>query len=58
MKKYREILKEKLKNPEFKKEWDALEEEFRLIRKNLDSNEIEDKAKKNRENSNAFHFAL
>ena len=58
MKKYREILKDKLKNPEFKKECDALEEEFLLIRKKLDSNKIKDKAKKNHENSNASYFAL
>ncbi len=29
---YREFLKEKLENPEFKKEWDELEPEYQLIR--------------------------
>lgn len=37
MKNFRESLKEKLRNPEFKKEWDALDEEFRLIRQDLDA---------------------
>ena len=37
MKSFRESLKEKLKNPDFKKEWDALDEEFRLIRQDLDA---------------------
>ena len=35
MKDFRESLKEEMKNPEFKKEWDALEEEFNAIRLNL-----------------------
>ena len=29
---FRDLLNEELKNPEFKKEWDALEEEYRQIR--------------------------
>ena len=29
---YREFLNEKLKNPEFKKEWDELEPEYQLIK--------------------------
>ena len=42
MKNYREFLKEEMKNPEFKREWDALEPEFRLIREQL---EAENKAR-------------
>ena len=34
---FRDLLNEELKNPEFKKEWDALEEEYRQIRRELDS---------------------
>ncbi len=37
MKNFRDSLNEKLKNPEFKKEWDALEEEYNLIRQKLDA---------------------
>lgn len=29
---YREFLEEKMKNPEFKKEWDEMKPEFQLIR--------------------------
>ena len=36
MKSFRESLKNELKNPEFKKEWDALDPEFRRIRQTLD----------------------
>ena len=36
MKNFRESLKEELKNPDFKKEWDALDTEFRMIRQSLD----------------------
>lgn len=32
---FRDLLNEELKNPEFKKEWDALEEEYRQIRLEL-----------------------
>ena len=32
MKNFRESLKEEMKNPEFKKEWDALDVEFSAIR--------------------------
>ena len=39
MKNFRDLLNEELKNPEFKKEWDALEEEYRLIRQKLDAEE-------------------
>ena len=39
MKNFRDSLNEHLKNPEFKKEWDALEEEYRLIRQKLDAEE-------------------
>jgi len=39
MKNFRDSLNEKLKNSEFKKEWDALEEEYTLIRQNLDAEE-------------------
>lgn len=37
MKNFRDLLNEELKNPEFKKEWDALEEEYKLIRQKLDA---------------------
>ena len=36
MKNFRETLNEELKNPEFKKEWDALKPEFDLARKELE----------------------
>ena len=36
MKNFRDALREEMKNPEFKKEWDALEPEFRQIRESLD----------------------
>ncbi len=36
-KKFRETLNEQLKNPEFKKEWDALEPEFQIIKAMLDT---------------------
>ena len=36
MKNFRETLNEELKNPEFKKEWDALKPEFDLARQELD----------------------
>lgn len=35
-KNFRETLNEQLKNPEFKKEWDALEAEFSIIQTMLD----------------------
>ena len=43
MKNFRESLKEEMKNPEFKKEWDALDSDFRRIRQNLDAeaNDVE-----------------
>ena len=34
---FRDLLNEELKNPEFKKEWDALEEEYRQIRLELEN---------------------
>ncbi len=40
MKNFRDALREEMKNPEFKKEWDALEPEFRQIRKSLDGENI------------------
>ena len=39
MKNFRDSLKEEMKNPEFKKEWDALESEFKLARENLKCDE-------------------
>ena len=36
MKNFRESLKEEMNNTEFKKEWDALDSEFRRIRQSLD----------------------
>ena len=36
---YREFLNEKLRDPEFKKEWDELEPEFQLIRAVLNGRE-------------------
>lgn len=41
MKSFRDTLKEQLKDPEFKKEYDALEPEFQLIRSLLDSRKEE-----------------
>ena len=35
MKKLEDVLQEKMEDPEFKKEWDALEPEFRRIRQSL-----------------------
>ena len=37
MKSYREMLEKEMKNEEFKKEWEALDEEFRLIRQRLEA---------------------
>ena len=37
MKNFRDLLKEELKDPEFKKEWDALESEFRHIKQQLET---------------------
>ena len=34
---FREHLNEQLKNPEFKKEWDALEHEFNMIQAMIDA---------------------
>lgn len=36
-KNFREALNEQLQNPEFKKEWDALEPEFQIIKAMLDT---------------------
>ena len=36
-KNYRESLNEMMKDPEFKKEWDALEPEFQIIRAMIDA---------------------
>ncbi|MFA6729483.1 MAG: helix-turn-helix transcriptional regulator [Eubacteriales bacterium] len=36
-KNFRETLNEQMKNPEFKKEWDALEPEYQIIKAMLDS---------------------
>lgn len=36
-KNFRETLNEQLKDPEFKKEWDALEPEFQIIKAMLDT---------------------
>ena len=36
MKNFRELLEDKMKNPTFKKEWDALDVEFSTIRRSLD----------------------
>ena len=40
MKNFRDALREEMKNPEFKKEWYALEPEFRRIRESLDGKNI------------------
>lgn len=37
---FRESLEEQLKNPEFKKEWDALEPEFKEIKEHLNKETI------------------
>lgn len=39
MRNFRDSLKEEMKNPEFKKEWDALEPEFKLANENLNRDE-------------------
>lgn len=36
MKNFRDALREEMQNSEFKSEWDALEPEFRRLRKRLD----------------------
>lgn len=36
-KNFRETLNEQLKNPEFRKEWDALEPEYQIIKAMLDA---------------------
>ena len=36
-KNFRETLNEQLKNPEFKREWDALEPEYQIIKAMLDT---------------------
>lgn len=36
-KNFRETLNEQIKNPEFKKEWDALEPEYQIIKAMLDT---------------------
>ena len=36
-KNFRETMNEQLKNPEFKKEWDALEPEYQIIKAMLDT---------------------
>lgn len=36
-KNFRETLNEQMKNPEFKKEWDALEPEYQIIKAMLDT---------------------
>lgn len=38
-KNFRETLNEQLKDPEFKKEWDALEPEYQIIKAMLDARE-------------------
>lgn len=45
MRTFEESLSEHLQDPEFKREWDALEPEFQLIRQQLDA-EKRKKAKK------------
>ena len=40
MKNYREYLEEELKDPEFKREWEALEPEFRRISEELSAERI------------------
>lgn len=41
-KNFRETLNEQLKDPEFKKEWDALEPEFQIIQAMLDTRKEKD----------------
>lgn len=38
MSEFRDYLKEKLKNPEFKKEWDAIQDDLEAIRKEVEQN--------------------
>ena len=37
MKNFRDFLDEEMNDPDFKQEWDALEDEFNLIREDLDN---------------------
>ena len=57
MKNFRESLKEEMNNPEFKKEWDALDTEFRRIRQSLDyeANDVTENWDKLPESKN-FYF--
>lgn len=43
---FRETLNEQLKDPEFKKEWDALEPEFQIIQAMLDTRKAKDLTQK------------
>ena len=45
-KNFRETLSEQLKNPEFKKEWDALEPEYQIIKAMLDTRKEKDMTQK------------
>ena len=38
-KNFRDFLDEEMKDPDFKREWDALEDEFNLIREDFDSDD-------------------
>lgn len=41
MNEFREYLKEQLKDPEFKKEWDSLQPEMEIIRKEIEERKAE-----------------
>ncbi|MGN1347764.1 MAG: helix-turn-helix domain-containing protein [Acutalibacteraceae bacterium] len=45
-KNFRETLNEQLKNPEFKKEWDALEPEYQIIKAMIDTRNKKDMTQK------------
>ena len=45
-KNFRETLSKQLKNPEFKKEWDALEPEYQIIKAMLDTRKEKDMTQK------------
>ena len=53
MKNFRNALREEMTNPEFKKEWDALEPEFRRLRKSLDGENFSSARKDFKKFSNA-----
>lgn len=62
MKSLDDVLKEEMKDPEFKKEWDALEPEFQRIRQELNSKNNSSPAKyeikQRNQSANSFAVAM